>query len=151
VARRRHRQHTREFKLAALARMDTAPDVQALAQELDIERALLYRWQRHYIRGGAEALRNSGRPRPAVMHLPEAVEPAEARPAPVVNPISILSAEETPASPAMVPPASAASLAAHDAGAAGRRIAELERKVGQQQLELDFLRAALRHVRALRR
>jgi transposase len=32
-------------------------------------------------------------------------------------------------------------------GAEQRRIEELERKVGQQQLELDFFRAALRHVR----
>jgi transposase len=31
--------------------------------------------------------------------------------------------------------------------AAQRRIDELERKIGQQQLELDFFRAALRHVR----
>jgi hypothetical protein len=27
------------------------------------------------------------------------------------------------------------------------RIAELERKIGRQQLDLDFFRAALRHVR----
>jgi transposase-like protein len=32
-------------------------------------------------------------------------------------------------------------------GAEQRRIEELERKIGQQQLELDFFRAALRHVR----
>lgn len=31
-----------------------------------------------------------------------------------------------------------------------RRIAELERKIGQQQLELDFFHAALRHVRETR-
>ena len=31
-----------------------------------------------------------------------------------------------------------------------RRIEELERKIGQQQLELDFFRAALRHVREAR-
>jgi transposase-like protein len=31
-----------------------------------------------------------------------------------------------------------------------RRIEELERKIGQQQLELDFFRAALRHVREQR-
>jgi transposase-like protein len=37
------------------------------------------------------------------------------------------------------------------AAAAQRRIAELERKVGQQQLDLDFFRAALRHVREPRR
>jgi transposase len=30
---------------------------------------------------------------------------------------------------------------------ARRRIAELERKIGQQQLELDFFRQALRQVR----
>ena len=33
---------------------------------------------------------------------------------------------------------------------AQRRIDELERKIGQQQLELDFFRAALRHVREAR-
>lgn len=39
-----------------------------------------------------------------------------------------------------------------EAAAAGqRRIAELERKIGQQQLDLDFFRAALRHVRGQRR
>ncbi len=137
MARRRHRQHTREFKLAALARMDTAPDVQALARNLGIERALLYRWQRLYISGGAAALRNSGRPRPVLMQVPGTSLPAEEKPAP---------AAATPADPA--PPA---CLAAHDLAAAARRIAELERKVGQQQLELDFFRAALRQVREPRR
>ena len=34
---------------------------------------------------------------------------------------------------------------------ASQRIAELERKIGQQQRELDFFRAALRHVRDRRR
>jgi transposase len=32
-----------------------------------------------------------------------------------------------------------------------RRIVELERKIGQQQLDLDFFRTALRHVRERRR
>jgi transposase-like protein len=49
VAKRRRRHHTREFKLAALARMDTEPDMQVLAQELGIERGLLYHWRRLYI------------------------------------------------------------------------------------------------------
>ena len=84
MTRRRHRQHTREFKLSALARMDTAADVQALARELDIERALLYRWQRHYLRGGAAALRNTGRPRPVLIQPSEPGEPAEARQAPAM-------------------------------------------------------------------
>ena len=34
---------------------------------------------------------------------------------------------------------------------AGRQIAELERKVGQQQVDLDFFRGALRHIEASRR
>jgi transposase len=34
-----------------------------------------------------------------------------------------------------------------DAAAAQGRIGELERRIGQQQLELDFFRTALRHVR----
>jgi transposase len=149
VTRRRHRQHTRDFKLSALARMDTAPDVQALARELDVERALLYRWQRHYVRGGAAALRNTGRPRPVLIQPSEKAEPAEAGQAPAVaaNPALAAAAEEQPGS-TVAPPV---SLAAHDPAAAARRIAELERKIGQQQLELDFFRAALRHVKALRR
>lgn len=147
MARRRHRQHTREFKLSALARMDTAPDVQALARELDIERALLYRWQRHYVRGGAAALRNTGRPRPVLIQPSETAEPAEAGQAAAVAANPAVAAEEQPGS-TVAPPV---SLAAHDPAAAARRIAELERKIGQQQLELDFFRAALRHVRALRR
>ena len=125
MTRRRHRQHTREFKLTALARMDGAADVQALAGELDVDRTLLYRWQRLYIRGGAEALRNSGRPRPVLLR-PSEMPPAVA---------------ETVAR---------AASASAEPPAAGR-IAELERKIGQQQLDLDFFRAALRHVRGPRR
>lgn len=38
-----------------------------------------------------------------------------------------------------------------EAGAAAQRIAELERKIGQQQVELDFFRQALRQVEEARR
>lgn len=38
-----------------------------------------------------------------------------------------------------------------EATRARRRIAELEQKIGQQQLDLDFFHAALRHVRERRR
>jgi transposase len=37
------------------------------------------------------------------------------------------------------------------AGAAARRIAELERKIGQQALDLDFFRRAFKRVKELRR
>jgi len=36
----------------------------------------------------------------------------------------------------------------HEGAAARRRIAELERKIGEQQGDLDFFRQALRHVKA---
>ena len=47
-------------------------------------------------------------------------------------------------------PAVAAAVAAAGEGElarAQRRVAELERKIGQQQVDLDFFRRALRHVR----
>jgi transposase-like protein len=40
---------------------------------------------------------------------------------------------------------------ARDLAEAKRQIAELERKVGQQQLDLDFFKQALRHIEASRR
>lgn len=43
------------------------------------------------------------------------------------------------------------SAEAADLAAARRRIAELERKVGEQQLDLDFFKGALRHIEASRR
>jgi transposase len=46
----------------------------------------------------------------------------------------------------VMPPAQA-----NDLAGAQRRIAELERRLGQQQLELDFFKQALRQVEALRR
>ena len=105
---------TREFKLKALARMEEAPDITALAGELGLSRHLLYVWRRKFRAGGAGALNMPGHPG---------------------------AAEE--AAPAMTP------LLGETASQS--RIAELERKIGQQQLDLDFFRAALRHVREARR
>ena len=104
---RERRQFTREFKLMALRRMETAGNVEALAGELGIRRELLYKWREKFEAGGAGALRNSGRPRPTEVS-PEAL-------------------------------------------GAERRIAELERKLGEQALELDFFKGALRRIEASRR
>ena len=104
---------TREFKLAAIARMEAAPTVRGLAAELGVTHGMLLRWRRAYEVGGAAALNCPGQGEG--VGLPEG-----------------------------------SGEAAGDAlGAARRRIAELERKVGQQQLDLDFFRAALQHVEAL--
>lgn len=101
---RRH--FSREFKLMALARLETAGNVKALALELGIRRELLYKWSRQYAEGGEAALKPVGRPRPTGAVSPEAM-------------------------------------------AAGEKMAELERKVGRQQLELDFFREALQRLKAL--
>ena len=45
----------------------------------------------------------------------------------------------------------AAEPSASQPDAAAKRIAELERKIGQQQVELDFFRQALRQVKGARR
>jgi transposase len=107
---------TREFKLRALALMDEAPDVTALAKELGVQRGRLYNWRRKFRSGGAAALHTIGRPLNGGGPLDD------------------------------VPAATSSTGTA----ATQRRIAELERKIGQQQLELDFFRAALRHVRERR-
>jgi len=54
-----------------------------------------------------------------------------------------------PGRPRRLPAAGAATPAGKPTGAQ-RRVAELERKIGQQQLELDFFRQALRQVEGLR-
>ena len=103
------RQFSREFKLMALARMEEAANVDALARELGIRRELLYVWRGKFLAGGAEALRGTGRPRPTA-------HPVETAAAPAVS--------------------------------AEKRIGELERKLGQQALEIDFLERALRRIEA---
>lgn len=99
---------SREFKLSAVQRMMAGESAAALSDDLHVPVGHVYKWCRHYRRGGADALRPACRPRKGmgVLDLEGAVDP----------------------------------------GAARKRISELERKVGQQQLELDFFRQALRQV-----
>ena len=92
-------------------------NVSALARELRFSRKDLYVWRDRFLAGGPEALRGRGRP-----------PKAEA---------AGLAASGTRAK-------SAADTPAAELEAAHTRIAELERKVGQQQVELDFFRQALR-------
>lgn len=115
---------SREFKLAALRRMLAGENVTALARELKLRRKLLYAWRDRFRSGGPEGLRTRGRPRKVVGM--SASDPGKTKPVPL-------------------------AAASDDLEKARRRIAELERKVGQQQLELDFFRQALRQVEALRR
>ena len=115
--KRKRRSFTRDYKLSVLARMAETSSIVGLAQELGLERKLLYCWRDKYAAGGRENLRRAGRPSRAssaersVPDEPPAQTPADAQ----------------------------------------QRVAELERTIGRQQMELDFFRAALRHVRGRRR
>jgi transposase-like protein len=119
---------SREFKLAALARMESGENVSALARELGVKRKYLYQWRERFRAGGPIALRSRGRPTKVEvlgMEVGHAALPAPSGPMPPSAPPDELAKAQ-------------------------RRIAELERKVGQQQVELDFFQAALRQVREVR-
>ena len=122
-AKSSHRVFGREFKIGIVCRMLAGENVSALARELKMTRKDLYAWRDRFQAGGPEALRGRGRP-----------PKAEA---------AVLAASCTSAkAPAETPAA--------ELEAARKRIAELERKIGQQQLDLDFFQRALRHVGAPR-
>jgi transposase-like protein len=118
---------SRAFKLAAVDRLLAGESASALARELSIRRKLLYDWKDRYLAAGEAALGGRGRPRRGS---------AEAAASAVVSARRGKTA----------PPGERGALAGAQA-----RIAELERKVGQQALELDFFRQALRQVEASRR
>jgi len=121
---------SRDFKLAALRRMLAGENVSALARELGVRRKYLYQWRERYRAGGPDALRTRGRPTKAEV-LAIRAHGSRSAPDEVV---------------AVGEPAPSDELSK-----AERRIAELERKVGQQQVELDFFQQALRQVRETRR
>src|SRR5712691_10786987 len=115
---------SREFKLGIIRRILAGENVSALGRELRLSRKDLYAWRDRFLAGGPEALRGRGRPRKA-----EAAD---------------LAASGTRAK---APPDTPAA----ELETARTRIAELERKIGQQQVDLDFFRQALRQVRGARR
>jgi transposase len=119
-----HRVFSREFKIGIICRMLSGESVSALARELKMTHKDLYAWRDRFQAGGPEALRGRGRP-PKAEAAGLAASGANAQ-APVETPVAELDA-------------------------AHRRIADLERKIGQQQLDLDFFQRALRHVGGPRR
>jgi transposase len=109
---------SREFKISIICRMQAGESVSALSRELKMTRKDLYAWRDRFQAGGPGALRGRGRPRKADAAGSAASADAQA-------------AVGTPAA---------------ELEAARKRIAELECKVGQQQMDLDFFQRALRHV-----
>jgi len=119
---RRFRIYSREFKEAAVRRILAGEKIRAVADELRLRSQLLYTWVDLYEQGGADALVPRGRPRKAV---------AWARRRALVQ-----------------QPSRQARAYGHAGSESARdsRLVELERKVGQQAVELDFFKEALRHV-----
>ena len=121
------RRFSREEKLAVLARMAGGESVSALSRELGIARKCLYQWRDRFRLGGATALRSRGRMTKAEVLAVQGSALGRLPPA-------------GPSRPPPQPPPEHGELARAQA-----RIAALERKVGQQELELDFFQKALRH------
>lgn len=119
MSKRESRSFSREFKLEAVRRIEAGENVSALARELEIKRAILYRWRDACRLGGPEALRLRGRPSKAAASKLSAARLVAGR--------------------------------ANDLAEARWQIEQLSRKVGQQQLELDFFKRALRQIEASRR
>ncbi len=124
MAGRRFRIFSREFKEAAVRRVLTGEKIRTVAEELKVRPQLLYTWLDNYEQGGVDALLPRGRPRKAV---------SWARRRALVQPPSRQARKHGVGS---------------DEPVRDSRLIELERKVGQQAVELDFFKEALRHVKA---
>ena len=119
---------SRDFKPSALWRMEAGENVSVLSRELNVRRRLLYEWRDAFRAGGEAALRPPGRPRKGALVLGAKAGAAGG---------------SGPARPPGGPPDPLA--------AARQRIAALERKVGKQALEADFLGEALQLLEISRR
>ena len=109
-----------EFKESTVLRLEAGERIAAVADELKIRRKLLYEWRTAYRRLGAAGLNRKRGPKPGFL---------AARVSPDAAP-------STPDAPSGLTRAKAT-------------IAELERKVGKQAMDLDFFREALRRLEAL--
>jgi len=118
---------SREFKLEALRRMEAGENVSVLARELRVSRKSIYQWRNRYRVAGSMALRGRGRKAKAEISAHEGEPAAEKQPDKEARQTSL-----------------------EELARAQRRIAALERKIGQQQVELDFFQQALRQVRGQR-
>jgi len=115
---------SRKFKLEALHRMEAGENVSDLARQLGVSRKSIYQWRNRYRLGGSKALRGRGRMTKADLSAHEERPAAEKQPDKEARQTSL-----------------------EELARAQRQISALERKIGQQQVELDFFQQALRQVR----
>lgn len=109
-----------EFRQSAVERMIAGESPSALARELGVLRKSLYEWKDTYVKLGIVGL---------------ARQPGWSPPLPIKA--------------GAADPVSNGNTARGELLRARARIEELERKVGRQELELDFFGEALRRIRAL--
>jgi transposase len=93
-----HRRFTKEFKLAAIRRLEEGISIAEVARALEVNPNVLHRWRREFRQGPGNAFPGHGQRRWSE-----------------------------------------------------GRIAELERKIGQQALEIDFLKGCLQRIEEQRR
>ena len=119
---------SREFELAAVKRLAAGEKASVLARELGVQSQNLHHWLDRFREGGAAALRPDGRPTKAER-------------------VAMCSGEVTGSRSTVMPPPDPPD----ELDMARARIVDLERKIGRQELELDFFQQALRHVEGARR
>jgi transposase-like protein len=104
--------------------MEAGENVSVLARQLGVSRKSIYQWRNQHRLGGIIALRGRGRMANAELFSHEERSAVEEQPDKEARRTSL-----------------------EELARAQRRIAALERKIGQQQVELDFFQQALRQVR----
>lgn len=114
------------FKESVVLRLQAGERLAAVADELGIRRKLLYEWRHAYRRQGVAGLNRKRGPKPGSQGTGS--PPGRASPG-------------LPSGPDGAP---AAARPGGELAQAKARIAELERVVGRQQVDLDFFRRALR-------
>lgn len=122
----RQRAFSTEFKERTVLRLEAGERLAALADELGIRRKLLYQWRHAYRKQGIAGLNRKRGPKPGGRR---SGSPA---------------GRASPGLPSEPDGAPAAARTAGELAQAKARIAELERVIGRQQVDLDFFRAALR-------
>jgi transposase-like protein len=130
VSNRTIRTFTTEFKEQAVLRLEAGEQGTALAAELGVRRKLLYDWRKAWRRLGVAGLNRQRGPKPGLLRSGD--PPGGAAPA------------GPPAHPQAAADRQGPRRPADPLAQAQARIAELERLVGRQQVDLDFFRRALR-------
>ena len=114
MSKRKRRIFSRKFKLSAIERMLAGESTKELSRELRVDPKHLHKWCHRFRIGGAEGVRQAGRPRKQVVSEEERAKSQVA-----------------------------------DLASARKYVTELEAKIGQQQVDLDFFRQALRQAKGV--